>query len=229
VGGGLGLTVFIDEQAPASERYKIVLSRWVEGKAWVVFGGTSPDGLTWTIFKDPILGENSDTQTVCFREGKKYRMWVRMWSEGVFKGKRTVGYTESEDFRTFPEPVEIFAPDAQDPEDLHFYNSATTKLKDDLYVMFPTAFYKIEDVAFPHMAYSRDGKTFERVGREPIFKGGPKFDKYGIYVAPGAVPGPRPNTWWFYYIGSNLHHDGAKVEDTWHDGGYGRFLVCLDS
>jgi hypothetical protein len=38
---------------------------------------------------------------------------------------------------------------------------------------------------------------------------------------PGAVPGDKPGTWWMYYIGLNIGHDGKQNRA----GGYGRFLL----
>jgi len=224
-GGGHGHFVFVDEQAPAGERYKIVLSRWSEGIGWIVFGGTSPDGLAWTIFNEPILKLNSDTQTVCFRDGGVYRMYVRMWSEGLFAGKRIVGYTESKDFRRFGEPAAILAPDAEDPPEFQFYNSAATKLKDDLYVMFISVFDTKQDLVRLHGAWSRDGRRFQRLGRQPILGNGSGFDSMGLYVGPGGVPGPDKDSWWFYYIGTASHHDQHLPDTAPPNGGVGRFLL----
>jgi hypothetical protein len=226
-GGGHGHTVFIDEQAPAGERYKIVLSRWVEDRGWCVFGGTSADGLRWHIFEEPILPENSDTQTVCFRDAGTYRLYVRMWTEGVFQGKRIVGYTESKDFTRFPKPSPILVPDDRDPPDMDLYNSAATKLRDGLYIVFSSGFYHKDDIVFPQAAISRDGTAFEKIGDRPILSAGPVFGRFGIYVAPGAVPGPKPNSWWFYYLGTNFHHDQVRPAMNLFDGGIGRFLAVL--
>jgi hypothetical protein len=225
-GGGHGHYVFIDPQAAAGERYKLLIARWAEGLGWIVFGGVSPDGLNWTIFEEPILKLNSDTQTVCFREGDIYRMYARMWTKGLFAGKRVVGYAESRDFRHFPDPVEILAPDDQDPPEIQFYNSAATKLKDDLYVMFPSAFDTKKDMVTVHAAWSRDGNKFQRIGRDTVLANGTGFDSMGMYVGPGAVPGPKKDSWWFYYVGTSAHHD-EKPEDIHHNGGLGRFLVSL--
>ncbi len=224
-GGGHGHTVFVDPQAPANERYKIVISRWAEKLGWVLFGGASPDGLNWTIYDESIFKLNTDTQTVCFRDGDIYRMYVRMWTEGVFAGKRIVGYTESKDFRRFPNPVEILAPDGQDLPEIQFYNSAATKLKDDLYVMFPSAFDTKKDMVTVHAAWSRDGKKFQRIGRDTVLANGTGFDSLGMYVGPGAVPGPKKDSWWFYYVGTSAHHDHPDPART--NGGLGRFLVTL--
>jgi hypothetical protein len=229
-GGMTGATVFLDEKAPAGERYKKVFARgkkWPGGGfGWYVHGATSPDGIHWQVLPEPLLKKNSDTQTVCFRDGGLYRLYVRLWSEGVFKGTRTVGYTESRTFGNFPDPVEILAPDARDPKDMHFYNSAATKLKEGLYVIFPSAFYTGDQTVRPHMGVSRDGRTFERVGRDVVLPlGAPStFDSKSIYVFPGAIPGDKPNTYWFYYDGYDIGHNGEPK----YAGAYGRFLLTVE-
>ena len=229
-GGMSGATIFLDEKAPAEGRYKWVFQRGQKmpgsGWGWYVYGATSPDGIHWQFLPEPLLRKNSDTQTVCFRDGDLYRMYVRMWSEGVFKGKRTVGYCESRTFGNFPDPVQILAPDALDPKDMHFYNSAATKLKENLYVIFPSAFYTGDQTVRPHLAMSRDGKTFERVSRDvalPLGAAG-TFDSKSIYVMPGAIPGDKPNTYWFYYAGYDIGHNGKPK----YSGGFGRFLLTVE-
>jgi hypothetical protein len=225
--GGLhGGTVFLDPQAPAAERYKLVFTRGeiIDGHlVWVVRGAVSADGLNWRILPEPLLKKNSDTQTVCFRDGDVYRLYVRMWSGNNFTGKRMVGYSESRTFGAFPVPEAIFAPAPQDPEDLHFYNSAATRLKDDLYVIFPSAFFTGDQTVRPYLAASRDGRHFERAANKEFLALGAtdSFDGKSIYVVPGAIPGDKPGTWWMYYIGLNIGHDGKQERA----GAYGRFLL----
>jgi hypothetical protein len=229
-GMGAGTTVFLDGKAPAEERYKMVFARGENlpgsGFGWYVYGATSPDGIHWQMLPAPLLSKNSDTQTVCFRDGDLYRMYVRMWSEGVFQGLRTVGYSESRTFGNFPDPVQILAPDALDPKDMHFYNSAATKLKKHLYVMFPSGFYTGDQTVRPHLAVSRDGKTFERASHDVALPLGAQgtFDSKAIYVSPGAIPGDKPNTYWFYYDGYDIGHNGKPK----YSGGTGRFLLTVE-
>src|SRR6185437_3965272 len=56
-----GACVFLDPRAVAAERYKIAYVRLVN-KRWLVFGGTSADGIHWTLGDKPLLAQNSDTQ-----------------------------------------------------------------------------------------------------------------------------------------------------------------------
>lgn len=224
IGGVHGHNVFLDPSAPPAERYKMVFTRLVEGR-WMVFGGVSADGFYWRLLDRPILAANSDTQNVCFLDKGRYRLYVRMWTEEPFGGKRIVGYTESATFGDFQLPRPILCPDNLDPEDLHFYNNAATKLRDGLYVMLFSAFTTSDDMLRVHAAWSKDGRYFHRLGRKPLLDVGDGFDSKGIYVAPGGVPGEEPNTWWFYYVGTNVGHDQTLPDRAHRVGGVGRFLL----
>ena len=227
IGGLHGQTVFLDPAAPAAERYKMVYSSLV-GSKWIVLSARSADGIAWQFDKRPLLSFNSDTQTVCLADEGVYRLYVRMWTGGDYKGLRSVGYSESPTFGSFKPPVEIFAADAADPRGMDFYNSAVTKLAPRRYVMFPSAFDHGKDVLLPHVAVSDDGRTFTRVGREPLLALGRGFDSMGIYIGPGAIAGPRPRTWWIYYLGTNVGHDQTHPQKVTCNGGFGRFLLSVE-
>jgi len=223
-GGIHGHNVFLDPAAPPADRYKIVFTRWLEGK-WQVFGGASADGLYWRLSDAPLLAHNSDTQNVCFRDGDVYRLYVRQWSQPSFGGKRIVGYTSSPAFRSFPDPETILRPSSLDPDNLHFYNSGATRLGEGLYLMLPSAFYTGEDVLRVHAAWSTDGRAFQRLGREPLLDAGEGFDSMGLYIAPGAIPADEPGAYWFYYVGTSMGHDQSVSSKTRSMGGIGRFLL----
>jgi uncharacterized protein YfaP (DUF2135 family) len=181
----------------------------------------------WTLLPEPLCRKNSDTTTPCIPDEGTYRLYTRIWQGGDFRGARAVGYTESDHFGDFPAPVEILSHDAQDPEGMQFYSNAATKLADRLYVMFPAAFYTRNQTVRSHLAWSRDGVHFTRYGREPVVDLGPILGTKGVYVAPRATPGDEPNTWWFYYGGTNVEHD-SNPADVKYDGGLGRFLLVVE-
>ena len=225
---GFNLCSFIyDEKAPPEQRFKGVGARQhgVGYGPWWVYGATSPDGIRWKALDEPLLKKNSDTGNICFRDGDIYRLYVRMWSGGDFKGNRVVGYTESPTFGDFPDPVVILSADKDDPGDMQFYNSATTKLKDNLYLMFPSGLFTKDETVLVFAAFSRDGKQFFRLGRTPLLGFGKGFDSMGIYVSAGAVPGEKPGTYWIYYGGTARTHAAISTNTLHYDGGIGRFLL----
>jgi hypothetical protein len=223
--GFQGFSFIVDAKAPPAERFKTVGTRLV-GSQWWVYGATSPDGIRWKAIDEPLLKKNSDTWNVCIHDGDIYRLYVRMWSgPGTFGGYRQVGYTESATFGRFPDPVVILSPDKADRSDMHFYNSATTKLKDNLYLMFPSCYFQKTETVTVCAAFSRDGKQFCRLGRTPLLGLGKGFDKTCIYVAAGATPGENPGTYWVYYGGTAVPHDDNRPSKVRSDGGLGRFLL----
>jgi beta-glucanase (GH16 family) len=228
VGGFAFSYVFIDPGAGAAEKYKMIWQRFNREKtSWWVYGGVSADGMHWTLLPQPLSRRNSDTSTPCIPDGGKYRLYTRLWDGGNFSGSRVVGYTESDHFGDFPEPVQIFSHDGQDPPGMQFYSNAATKLRDRLYVMLPAAFYTKNQTVRSHLAWSRDGVHFTRFGRQPLVDVGTKFDSMGVYVMAGAMPGDAPNTWWFYYFGTKMEHD-CKPADVKNEGGIGRFLLVVE-
>ena len=222
-GGVHGPTIFLDERAAAQERYKMVFARSLQGTGWAIFGATSADGLNWDMLAEPLLKQNCDSQNVCFRDGDFFRLYSRSWAHN-----RTVSYCESATFGNFKNPVVVLSADDKDPKGMDFYNPAAAKLADDLYVMFPSGFYSLEkdQTVRPHMAVSRDGKNFQRVGRDVVLPlgGSGSFDSKSIYVSPGAIPGDSPGTYWFYYQGFNVGHNGPQKMA----GGTGRFLLVVE-
>ena len=227
IGGVHGHAVFTDPTAPATERFKLVFTKWINHE-WQVYGGTSPDGIHWKLRETPLLARNSDTQTVCFRDGDLYRLYVRMWSQGSFKGQRLIGYADSKTFGDFPDPVRVLPADEKDAADLSLYNSAATKLMDSLYVMFPSVYDAKTGIVVPHLATSTDGGAWVRAGREPKLPLGAAFDSKSIYVGPGAVPGDKPGTWWMYYSGYSAGHDDTYESLIQRQGGIGRFLLVME-
>jgi hypothetical protein len=218
--------VFADWKAPSQGQYKLIFLRYSqqEGIQWRVHGGMSEDGIHWQLLPEPLSKKNSDTQTVCIPERNGYRLYTRIW-RGGWKGVRTVGYTESPTFGDFPTPREIFSHDDQDPAGMQFYSSGASKLNDRLYVFLPAAFYTREQIVNAHLAWSRDGTNFTRVGRDPVVDVGPGFDSRSIYPLSGAIAGKKKGTWWVYYNGGDVKHDDPKLVKTTYSGGIGRFLL----
>ncbi len=228
VGGFAFSSLFVDPNADPRQKYKMIWQRFhPQESAWWVYGATSADGIRWNLLPKALSPKNSDTVTVCIPDGGKYRLYTRLWDGGKFRGARVVGYTESDHFGDFPDPKLIFRNDQNDPEGMQFYTSAATKLADGLYVMLPAAFYTKNQTVRSHLAWSRDGVHFTRYGREPVVDLGKKFGTMGVYVLPGATPGDAPNTWWFYYLATEMEHD-SRPADVKGDGAIGRFLLVVE-
>jgi len=207
VSGYHGGCVFKDPSAPPAERYKTFhlgnLSR--EGleeyrrkrpndldlfhlhtdPVPALFGGVSPDGLRWMPIPEPLVVQTSDTHNVCTYDTVtgKYVAYVRSW----FFNRRTIGRMETDDFRRFPLPEELFWPNAMcAPYDLWYANAKTIMPgTTDYHVMFPLRWNLPEDRFDFHLATSPDGIVWGFVPGGPVCEPG----EPGAWDAGVAVPG----------------------------------------
>ena len=198
-----GGSVFKDPSAPPAERYKGVnlgdmtpdmRERYLRDRSdefdprigdrgTAVFGSVSPDGIHWTPIDEPFVAQNSDTHNVgLYDEVRgKYVLYCRSW----FYQRRTIGRTESDDFRRFPLPEECFWPGPRmAPHDL-WYTQSTNRMPGapDYWVMFPMRWSLPTDQFTWHVATSPDGMVWDLVP-------GPDGDTSG----PVCVPG-EPGSW----------------------------------
>jgi hypothetical protein len=102
-------TPFLDLNPAAnpSEKYKAVAGDDKHG----LFGYASPDGIHWqriqptAIFRDGVF----DSQNVAFWSESEncYVLYFRVWTEGLYKGKRTIARTTSTDFHHWTKPEQM--------------------------------------------------------------------------------------------------------------------------
>ena len=214
-GGG----VFKDPSAPPHERYKAVWlgtipradadayrRRWPndvdpgadkgDATVWGPCGAVSPDGLRWTVLEEPLLINISDNHNVCEYDAlrRRYVMYTRTW----VMGRRTIGRSETADFRHFPQPEQVFWPGtpAMKPCDLWYCNGKTRMPGTrDYHLMFPML-WSLQDDRFEfHLASSPDNVMWNLVPGSPICTPGDPNAWDGGLVAPGLglvdLPGDR--------------------------------------
>lgn len=208
-----GGCVFKDPSAGPSERYKSfylgqipekALARYKEERPgdldgsdlpYAIYGAVSPDGLSWKPIPEPLVAQTSDTHNVCTYDAArgKYVAYCRSW----FFNRRTIGRMETEDFRRFPLPEELFWPNAQmAPYDLWYANAKTIMPgTTDYHVMFPMRWRLTEDQFDFHLATSPDGIVWGFVPGGPVCEPGAPGAWDGGVVAPGLglmdLPGDR--------------------------------------
>lgn len=112
------------------------------GHVFFVQGAVSPDGIHWTTLDEPLVVEHSDTQIVAgFDERtRKYVIYTRNWMVGPQSsraqkdwgrnwwsvGRRSIGRTESDDFRRFPLSRLVLVPPVNwPPSDVLYTNCKT--------------------------------------------------------------------------------------------------------
>lgn len=93
------------------ERYKAI-GGTVTSKGLLTF--KSADGVHWSkLSEGPVVTTGAfDSHNTCFWDADRgrYTMYVRFFSEGQFKGLRSIGVAYSTDFKTWSEPVGLSYP-----------------------------------------------------------------------------------------------------------------------
>ncbi len=228
-GGFHGISVFYDHNGTGEDAYRLIFTKPnVRDGSWI-YGMSSADGLN---FKDLVLLTKtySDTQTSIFYDEGKYKMYTRIWDGGkIGIGRRAVGYTESVGFgiNCFPLPAKILSLEKSYDKDL--YNNGATKIRESLYLMFPSVFNYNSDQIIPHLATSVDGINFNLHADQAFIPLNSKFDGEMIYVSPGAIKGDAPNEYIFYYLGKDINHSvGLDEIKSRYTGGIGRFILEIN-
>lgn len=195
------------------------------GKVFFIQGAVSPDGIHWTPLADPLVVEHSDTQIVaCYDQClRKYVIYTRNWLVGwqsaqataslshhwISPGRRSIGRTESSDFRQFPLSQLILAPNASMPPSDVLYTNCKTTIPGapGLHVMFPTVWHQSDDTTSVVMAASHDGKLWDFVPGGPVFTTGAfgQWDGGCVFASPNLVELPD-GSFALPYTGYNFPH-----------------------
>ena len=152
------------------------------GQIFALGGAVSPDGLRWTKLPEPLAVEHSDTHVTAYYDERlrRYVIYTRNYMIGPTaesfhddrfrvwwdQGRRSIGRTESADFREFPlsEVILVPTPDME-PSDLLYTNCRTTiPGAPDLHLMFPAIWHAaVADTTSIALASSHDGKVWQFV------------------------------------------------------------------
>ena len=229
--------VFIDPEAPADERYKMIYTDW-EGphifehpfthNVGALRGAASPDGLRWQRYYDNFLGKYCDSQnSACWDPDlQRFVAYHRIIGRhghldvGDFKVEaerrgRAVGRLESRDFRNWDSTGIALQADFHDGLNVDIYNSAYSRYPNAAHAhfLFPSFYYHYEGTFLAQVCTSRDNRTWSRPTRETFIPLGerPAFDCFIVSVAPGFVPVDE-DRFALYYRAGNGPHGGAAVE-----------------
>lgn len=210
-----GTGVFIDPTASPESRYKAVSQGVFTSKPKPphrVAGMYSADGLKWTRHSEPICDIFADSQYSGFWDAslKKYVLYGRVGGRG-----RSLGRSESTDFKQFDPLKLVLQTDDNDPAESDLYNSSVMKYPyaDNVYLMFPSLYQHRPDTLDIHMAVSRDGVKWSRPSQDvpfvPLGKPG-ESDGGSLYAGQGMLR--VGDELWTYYSASPLKHEGAELD-----------------
>ncbi len=157
-----GSCVFIDPSAPPQTRYKCVSQGQFQGigeRPHYVAGMTSPDGLHWTRYPQPICPVFADSQYSGFWDEAQRQFTI--FGRVAGRGGRAIGRSTSNRFDTFAPLTEscVLQVDVDDPPGCDLYNPACQPYPGSpgLYLMFPSLFRHQQDTLEIRLAVSRDG------------------------------------------------------------------------
>ncbi len=150
-----------------------------------MLGWTSPDGMSWTPLPQPLGNrpvnggisaryDEATQQYFCYQQimgfGAEVLNGIGSASIEEETHRRTIAFSCTKDFRTWPAPKLILAPDAQDDLDIDFYgaNYFPYPGRTDLHTMIIPVFHRATDHVDTQIAFSRDGLFWSRPERRAI-------------------------------------------------------------
>jgi hypothetical protein len=190
-----------------------------------VRGGVSPDGLRWTFLPEPLVVEHSDTQVTAYYDERlqKYVCYTRNWMVGprsdqvaadypmtwLNVGRRSIGRSESADFRNLPLSQVILEPGPElAPSDVLYTNTRTSVPgAPEHHLMFPAIWHTHNDTTSHALASSHDGRLWHFLPGPPVLET-PAFGEWDggcIFARPNLVELPD-GRWVLPYTGYNFPH-----------------------
>ena len=127
--------------------------------------------------------------------------------------RRSIARSETDDFRSWPQPDLIFAPDSQDAPTDDYYTNCYSRYpgKDDLHLMFPAIYRRVRDTVEVQIAVSRDEHNWSWPSRTPVITDAPEYPG-GIYPGPGIIPLANDQWGLISPCAEELHNVGYYME-----------------
>ena len=195
-----------------------------------MLGWTSPDGFSWTQLPEPLgnrpvnggISARYDEATeryICYQQTMGYPAEVL---NGIGTAsieeeaqRRLIAFSCTKDFRSWPAPKLILAPDAQDDLDIDFYggNYFPYPGRTDLHAMILPVFHRGAGHVDNQIAFSRDGLFWTRPERRAIHTLGARGSGEDCQMHPwrnGLVELPDGNWAVPYGALSRLHNAREK-------------------
>jgi hypothetical protein len=183
-----GGPVFLDPvETDPNRRLKFLFSG-TRGEQHAQYIATSPDGIRWTLDKEPWDHRRLDAPITAFYNWhqKTYTICSRPWT-----GDRRPALIETPDFRTLSEPQVVVHPDPLDPPIVQFYGMPVYPYE-GLYIGLLQCYHTDPNEGGYHkrlgyvdggLTYSYDGRAFNRTYRKPFIPRTPRGEQGsgGIY------------------------------------------------
>lgn len=206
------------------DRWEPLAKREDVGFAFYVRGLCSPDGFKWSSLPEPLSIEHSDTQIVAYYDTRlgKYVIYTRNWmieskspaTQAVGQpfhmiGRRSIGRTESDDYRRFPLSRLVVTPSPDMlPSDVLYTNCRTAVPGSPFsHLMFPAVWHLGDDSTTIVMASSPDGCAWSYLPNREVFQTADfgEWDGGCVFARPNLVELPD-GTFVLPYTGYNVPH-----------------------
>ena len=198
------------------------------GHIYAICGAVSPDGLRWKRLPGPLVVEHSDTQIVAFYDEarKQYVIFTRNYAIGARApgakenptwwggdapgiGRRSIGRTESKDFRRFPLSRVVLEPGPERLPDDVFYTNCKTTIPGacDFPLLFPAIWHTSSDTTSIDLAVSDDGVNWHFLPGSPVMGTAPygEWDGGCVFTRPNLIELAGGDLTLFY-TGYNFPH-----------------------
>ncbi len=214
---------FEDFKRRCPDRWEPRARRDDAGYVFFVQGFVSPDGIAWTRLPEPLCVEHSDTQIVAYYDPDpgKYVIYTRSWMVDPQSprapggapwhavGRRSIGRTESADFRRFPLSRIILVPPLDAPPSDVLYTNCRTAFPGAPreHLLFPTVWHTADDSTSVRLAASHDGGAWNYVPGEPVFTTAAfgQWDGGCVFARPNLLELPD-GCFGLCYTGYNVPH-----------------------
>lgn len=206
------------------DRWEPLAKREDVGFTFYIRGYTSPDGFNWKSLPEPLSVEHSDTQIVAYYDTRraKYVIYTRTWMVDPkspatqaagqpfhMVGRRSIGRTESSDFKSFPVSRVIMVPSPDMAPYEVLYTNARTALPEAPFnhLMFPTIWRLSDDATSVRMASSYNGDVFDFIPGGDVFETAPfgAWDGGCVFARPNLIE-LADGTFALPYTGYNVPH-----------------------
>ena len=213
-----GWCVIYQENAPESERFKMVFTRVFYAEdgshsVWIM-GAVSEDGLHWSEIGKLFRGGDTQTSFAYDEKRKKYVIITKAQDpENIVR--RTIIMVESDDFKSFSEPVYLLHGSPNDPPDTDYYTSAYHIWKDaeNAHLLFPARFHRTADFTEVELLVSRDLSTWNKPSNGKVVIGPEQTFRKSNYADIGVIEDGNGN--WIHVFSSYKrgHHDGGNGKE----------------
>ena len=171
--------------------------------------GFSPDGVHWTLESEPAIEQAYDATIFSWDPvGEKWVACVKIFRDG----KRARGYAKSKDFTAWSDTYSMLEADERDHPEDQLYAMRILRYE-SVYIGLLKVYHVATDRCDLQLAFSRNGKHWERPNRQPFLSNSTERGAYDFgNLDEAGAPIRMGDELWFYYGGRSVLHYEEPVD-----------------